>query len=54
MEMIKTTGFCEMTADEMQITGSGLFDFVGDIYGDWCSMWKDFGKSVYYATHSKK
>lgn len=25
MEMIKTTGFCEMTADEMQVIDGGLF-----------------------------
>ncbi len=24
MEMIKTNGFCEMTADEMQVTDGGL------------------------------
>lgn len=27
MEMIKTTGFCEMTTDEMQVTDGGIILF---------------------------
>ncbi len=44
--------FAELSMyDLLEVEGGGLLDFMGDIYSGWCSMWKDFGKSIYYATH---
>lgn len=46
------TKFSEITECELnQVSGGGVFDFVGDIYDGWCEMWHDFGTNLYHMIH---
>ena len=46
-----TKGFTELSVVEMDAVNGGqaeFFKFVSDIYKDWNSMWKEFGRNLYH------
>lgn len=51
MENVMTKGFTELSAVEMDAVNGGsdgFFGFMGDIYKEWNSMWKQFGRNLYH------
>ncbi|MCI6824009.1 MAG: hypothetical protein PUF84_01930 [Ruminococcus bromii] len=51
MENVMTKGFTELSVVEMDAVNGGqaeFFKFVSDIYKDWNSMWKEFGRNLYH------